>query len=1082
MGTKRTVALLLTTFALDLASVVAFWIIAGDEAHAQDKALIGLLIRIGLVVLGGFSAVAVVRARSSSQQQQQEQARSVSISLPRQEPLLATVAEDEESPHADIPTSYRDFGGAEPGSQVEATPSESNNERAAKLEAAFQEQQDAVRRQEKWAKLCNIATVLVFIGMSGTMAVSVFCMILPTKGQGGTSKKDDHPSFVESVRIGVFAWAIVAANLESSLARSVIANVTKRDVVHVPELHEHALVWESITGYVHCTICDEKIGERTGGMVSLTCETCGAFTCCTNCYKKFRVAQSDAAGAAMPPGLLVTDKGQKASLPMTPMGFVVRMAHLMKPMASLAILTLFCTAATSVIGAGLLPKAAGEMLDTLSGGIKSDSARFADKATRFGSLVLLAVMFGSIQAYTTSVMVQSLYNVMARSLYKSLLNQDVAFYDNAMSGQLTARLTNDLGQCTFPIPQLLSSVFANVIAIMAGLATCLATSWRMTALAMVVLIPMVFITDKYAKFSGMLTLLVYSHIGDATGLATQSLVNIRTVKSSGAIEIEEQKYSDVMNRQLRDGTISGIATAINSLLVESIQSGAGVLVMVYGGYQVLFQGYPAGIIYTFIMLWQSLQAAFKGLTDNLAAPVKAKTAAERIFELIDLEPDIRNISDAPPVPDAISITFKDVCFNYLSRKELVFNKLNLRIDGGCTAAFVGKSGCGKSTITRLLLRFYDAKEGQILLNGRRLDTYSVKEFRRCIGLVSQETQLFKCSIRDNLTYGLEDGDYSRGELKDELEKNTKLAMAHDFILTQPQGYNTTIAEGASDLSGGQRQRLSIARALLRKPRLLILDEATSALDSTNEQLVMEALATVVEEMRGNCTVVSIAHRLASFKDADKIFVLNNDDQTGAHVVEEGTHDEMVAADGPYKALVAPQLVTAGPTRKSLADSTGSIAVAEKNLDVDISEPCKKLFENCKGRADACDLVMIAFNPYKSADIMDDMVMVLRDSEVVEQGTHEELTDVEGRYQRMMSNIASLNAPVRHGTHAKGEEFLAAARTGNYDRLVPSLTPAAAALSLTAKSTVRQTMGDGKAQSMMATTMAERKRTNSFGSR
>tara|TARA_B100000949_G_scaffold234775_1_gene254992 strand:- start:6130 stop:7017 length:888 start_codon:yes stop_codon:yes gene_type:complete len=290
-----------------------------------------------------------------------------------------------------------------------------------------------------------------------------------------------------------------------------------------------------------------------------------------------------------------------------------------------------------------------------------------------------------------------------------------------------------------------------------------------------------------------------------------------------------------------------------------------------------------------------------GLAFNILTPAKAiskasygvkkgNAAAERVLEILESENPIKNIEGAEDKTDFTSgIELKEVGFKY--EDDYVLKTFNLKVNKGKTVALVGQSGSGKSTVANLVTRFYDVNKGEILIDGTNIKNITKKSLRGLMGLVTQDSILFNDSVKSNIALGKENA------TMDEIIEAAKVANAHDFIMDLPHGYDTNIGDSGNKLSGGQKQRLSIARAVLKNPPIMILDEATSALDTESERLVQDAL----EKMMQNRTSIVIAHRLSTIQNADTIVVMSK-----GEIVEQGTHEELMKSDKNYKKLVEMQ--------------------------------------------------------------------------------------------------------------------------------------------------------------------------------
>lgn len=785
-----------------------------------------------------------------------------------------------------------------------STVQEDGDARAKQIDSMLEEQKAMLKSHQQGEVLRNIMLVVAYIYIVGC---AMFTAVVVVR-----IDFDDDSAWVRAMaQLLCFA----TMNAEFALLKKIVLKATSGEPVHLKGVHEHALYWYDAEGkgYVLCSMCNDKVGEKTSGYTVLQCRTCqpnkwgyGGFTVCTKCYRKHaskavEANANDASASSNIGGLRRGDRGPKPPLQLTPLGFCWRVLKQLRMLTTL--IALSSIVINQAVGA-YVPKAQGDIVNALVAGSQEN---FNRGVIIFLACVVIRTLMSFGQSISVSYMMTELYTDMSKRLFGSILKQDIAFYDNAMTGQLNARMTNDLGQATMPIPNIMNSLLANSVTLVAGLAICISASWRLTLLAFSFLSPVVYVQGVYSQWASRLQAAQYTYISDAQGAATQAITNIRTVRSFGAGTQEMERYSEHMTKSMNVGKRSAWGQGGATLLSNVLEQGASFIILFYGGQLALgHQGFDVGSIITFTYLWNRLSSAFQGLNDNLNAPVKAMSAGLRVFELMDLEPDIPESRgrDFPAQSSMqVEVTFEDVEFTYQSRADKpILKKVSLTLEAGKTTAIVGKSGCGKSTVSKLLLRFYDPQQGRVCVNAVDLRDIRLDEYRKHMSIVSQDTQLFRRTITENITYGMPEGSFTA----EDVETAAKMANADEFIKGLPEGYKTMVGEGGHDLSGGQKQRISIARALVRRPRLLLLDEATSALDAENEALVQGALDSLMTEMQGRCTIMVIAHRLSTIREAASIVVLHEGD-----VIERGTHEELLEMNGHYANMISRQLQGGG---------------------------------------------------------------------------------------------------------------------------------------------------------------------------
>ncbi len=483
-----------------------------------------------------------------------------------------------------------------------------------------------------------------------------------------------------------------------------------------------------------------------------------------------------------------------------------------------------------------------------------------------------------------------------QNLFASLMSQEVAFFDQRKTGELTNRLASDTTVLQNTVSVNISMALRNAASALGGIVMLFITSPRLT-FVMLAIVPAVAVgAVVYGRRVRKLSKEVQDALAASNEVAEESLSGVRTVRSFAAERHEVERYRDAQENafSLARRRIAQSATFMGTASFAA--SAAAAAVLWYGGRLVLDGVLTVGSLTSFLIYSLTVAFSLGALTDLWADFMRASGAAERVFELLDRQPAIPASGGARLASIQGHVQFDEVHFAYPSRPDVpVLQGIQLDISPGEVVAIVGPSGAGKSTIAGMLARMYDPLQGRVQVDGTDLRELDPEWLRQQIGTVAQEPMLFATSIADNIRYG------RTGATDAEVEAAARAANAHEFISRFPEGYKTLVGERGVQLSGGQKQRIAIARAMLKDPRILILDEATSALDAESEHLVQEALERL---MKGRTTLI-IAHRLSTVVGANRVMVLD-----GGKVVQSGSHTALMGQEGLYRRLVERQFVAA----------------------------------------------------------------------------------------------------------------------------------------------------------------------------
>ena len=509
------------------------------------------------------------------------------------------------------------------------------------------------------------------------------------------------------------------------------------------------------------------------------------------------------------------------------------------------------------------------------------------------SLFLLKNMFSYLASYFITHLRNGVLRDLRDSFYKKIVHQPIAFFSEQRKGDIMSRMVGDVNEVQNSMLSAMEAFIREPLTIIFSILVMLGISVKLTLFTFIFIPIAGAVISKIGKSLKKNSIAVQQEQGRFLSLIEETVGGLRVIKAFNAEEIFSKRFGEssqtfnrlsnkVMNRQNLGSPMSEF---LGILMIA--------ILLWFGGSLVLVDKTLEGTQFI----------AFMGLAYNILTPAKAiskasydmrrgNAAAERILEILDYENPIKEREDAVVMKDfTTAISLKDITFAYA--EQPVLTNFSLEVPKGKTVALVGQSGSGKSTIANLITRFYDVNQGAILIDGVDVKDMQTASLRKLIGVVSQDSILFNDTIKNNLLIGKPDA------TDEELVTAAKIANAYEFIKDLPEGFDTNIGDAGSKLSGGQKQRLSIARAVLKNPPIMVLDEATSALDTESERLVQNAL----ENMMKHRTSIVIAHRLSTIQNADLIVVMQK-----GRIIEQGTHTELIQKNGMYKRLVEMQTI------------------------------------------------------------------------------------------------------------------------------------------------------------------------------
>jgi ATP-binding cassette, subfamily B, multidrug efflux pump len=568
---------------------------------------------------------------------------------------------------------------------------------------------------------------------------------------------------------------------------------------------------------------------------------------------------------------------------------------------SIIIVLIFAAASTvfSILGPKILGKATTKLFEgvlALIAGTGSgiDFIYIRNIILIITGLYIASAAFSYIQGWIMTNVAMKLTYQFRKEISQKINRLPLRYFDGTNQGEVLSRITNDVDTISQSLNQSMTQIITSIITMIGILIMMLSINWIMTLVTLVIVPLSILIISLIVKQSQKYFRQQQDYLGHVNGHVEEMYGNHIVMKAFNGEARSVEKFDNYNNTLYSSAWKSQFLSSIMMPLMNFIGNLSYVIVCILGGWLVLRNAITVGDIQAFIQYVRSFTQPISQIANISNTLQQTAASAERVFEFLgETEEDPETSQPVKLSTIAGSVEFKDVHFGYSADKTII-NDFCASVKPGQKIAIVGPTGAGKTTMVKLLMRFYDVNSGSILVDGHDIRDFNRKDLRQIFGMVLQDTWLYNGSIMENIRYGRLDAS------DDEVINAAKTAYVDHFIRTLPEGYNMVLDEEASNVSQGQKQLLTIARAILVNPRILILDEATSSVDTRTEVLIQKAMDALMQ----NRTSFIIAHRLSTIRNADLILVMNNGD-----IVEQGTHDQLLQKNGFYASLYNSQFET-----------------------------------------------------------------------------------------------------------------------------------------------------------------------------
>ncbi|HDR7606920.1 ABC transporter ATP-binding protein [Bacillus mycoides] len=551
------------------------------------------------------------------------------------------------------------------------------------------------------------------------------------------------------------------------------------------------------------------------------------------------------------------------------------------------------SAAFTIVGPKILGNATTKLFEGLVSKVSGAPGAAID-FTYIGNIVILllglyilSTVFGIIQGYIISGVAQKVSYNFRKEIDEKINRMPLKYFDKTTHGEVLSRITNDVDTVSQTLNQSMSQIITSVITIIGVLIMMLSISWQMTLVALLILPVSMILIMAVVKRSQKYFKSQQEYLGHVNGQVEEIYSGHNIVKAFNKEEEEVKKFEKVNDTLYHSAWKSQFLSGMMMPIMTFIGNIGYVAVSILGGWLAVKRTIAVGDILAFVQYVRSFTQPIAQVAQIANVLQSTAAAAERVFEFLEEEEEVPEAENPVKLQKVQGqVTFQDVQFGY-NPDKIIINNFSSNIKPGQKVAIVGPTGAGKTTIVKLLMRFYDINSGAICIDGHDIKDFTREDLRNMFGMVLQDTWLFNGSIMENIRYGRLDA------TDEEVIEAAKAAHVHNFVKTLPNKYQMELNEEASNVSQGQKQLLTIARALIADPKILILDEATSSIDTRTEVLIQKAMENLME---GRTSFI-IAHRLSTIRDADLILVMKDGD-----IVEQGNHEELLKADGFYASL------------------------------------------------------------------------------------------------------------------------------------------------------------------------------------